>query len=325
MKNKFRYSFWTFFLLVQAHAGFAQVDTTRRVQSLGMPDSTVRAADTVVRHQIAIFIPLYLDSAFDATSGQYRFDKNFPKFINPGLEFYEGVRLALDSLEKEKAALDVQIYDSRSTRQSLPQVLESPAFQNTELIIGQVMNGEMQQLSAAAARKNIPFINVNLPNDGGVTNNPNFVILNSTLRTHCEGMYRYLQRNYPLKPIVFFRKKGTQEDRLRSYFADIDKTTASVPLKIRYITLDDNFDATAVTSYLDSTVLTVCIAGSLDDNFGNRLCEVLASQAKTYRTTVLGMPTWDNTDFSRPEFAGEEIIYSTPFYVNPSDTLVKQL
>ena len=57
------------------------------------------AADSNARHSVAIFLPLYLDSAFDAT-GNYRYDKNFSQFINPGLEFYEGAGLALDSLRK---------------------------------------------------------------------------------------------------------------------------------------------------------------------------------------------------------------------------------
>ena len=312
--------------LALAIAGQAQVDTAaKRVYIAGVrPDSVIRQTDSGNRHQLAIFAPLYLDSAFDAT-GAYRYDKNFPKYINPGLEFYEGVQLALDSLQKEKAPLDVQVYDTRSTRQTLTQILESPAFERTELIIGHVMNGEMQQLAAAAARKNIPFINVNFPNDGGITNNPGFVILNSTLRTHCEGIYKFLQRNYPTKTIVFFRKKGAQEDRLLGYFTDISRTTAAVPLKIKYVTLDDAFDNTAVASNLDSTNLSVCIAGSLDDNFGSHLCETLSALNKTYRTIIIGMPTWDNTDFSKPEYAGEEILYSTPFYINPNDSLVRQI
>lgn len=306
--------------MIGAHA---QVDSTRRTDTTRHSDTT-RPSDTG-RHQVVIFAPLYLDSAFDAT-GNYRYDKSFPKFINPGLEFYEGVQLALDSLQKEKATLDVRIYDSHSTTASLQQILGDSTFQNTELIIGQISNAtELQQLATAAARLHIPFINVNFPNDGGVTNNPSLVILNSTLKTHCEGIYRFIQRNYPTKPVVFFRRKGTQEDRLKGYFTDVDKTTASVALKIKYITLEDNFDATALTPYLDSTGQTICIAGSLDDAFGSRLCQQLAFLNKTYRTTIIGMPTWDNTDFTQPGFAGEEIIYSTPFYLNPLDSLVKQM
>ena len=324
MNHIFRYSF-LFFFLVQAFVSKAQVDSTAKPVVVQADTAGRHPGDSLARHQLAIFLPLFLDSAFDA-SGNYRYDKNFPKFINPGLEFYEGVQLALDSLEAEDARLDVRIYDTRSTVQSLQQVLASPEFARTELIIGQVSNGgELQQLATAALHKNIPFINVNFPNDGGITNNPSLVILNSTLRTHCEGIYRFLQRNYPTKPLVCFRKKGAQEDRLRGYFTDIEKSTASVPLKIRYVMLDDNFDASALEPYLDSTAQTICIAGSLDEVFATRLCEQLAALGKTYRNSVIGMPTWDNMDFSKPEFSGEEIIYSTPFYINQTDSLVKEI
>src|SRR5215208_6385709 len=78
-------------------------------------------AQEVPKHKIAIFVPLYLDSAFD-NDNEYRYAKNvFPKFINPGLEFYEGAQLALDSLNKESAELEIFIYDTRSTKESIQQ------------------------------------------------------------------------------------------------------------------------------------------------------------------------------------------------------------
>jgi len=320
MKSIFRYCLLFLLLPAQYTIVRAQVDSTHRIS-----DTLTHPTDsTNDRHKLAIFLPLYLDSAFDA-SNNYRYDKSFPKFINPGLEFYEGAQLALDSLQKENARLEVHIYDTRSGSKPIAQILQSPEFLRTELIIGHVGPGELQQLAAAAAQMNVPFINVNFPNDGGITNNPEFVILNSTLRTHCEGIYRFIQRNYATRPVVLFRKKGTQEDRLKSYFDDIGKSTNSVPLKIKYVTLDDVFDVTALTPYLDSTTQTICIAGSLDENFARMLCQGLASVNKTYTSLVIGMPTWDNIDFSDAEFNGEEIVYSTPFYINPADNLVKSI
>lgn len=313
---------------MQAAAGLAQVDTVGKSRDTSARRSITAAGpampDSASRRQVAIFVPLYLDSAFDAANN-YRYDKNFPKFINPGLEFYEGVQLALDSLEKEDAPLEVHIYDTRSTTQSLAQVLQSPAFQKTELIIGHVVSGELQQLASAAAHYNVPFINVNFPNDGGISNNPEFVILNSTLRTHCEGIYKFMQRNYATKPILLFRKKGGQEDHLQHYFMDIEKTTASVPLRIRYITLEDNFNVASLIPYLDSNTQTICIAGSLDENFARNFCQSLASLNKTYTSCIIGMPTWDNIDFTGTQYNGEEIIYSTPFYTNPADNLVRSI
>src|SRR4030095_7839367 len=79
------------------------------------------------RYHIAVFLPLYLDSAFD-NSGNYRFEQVFPKYLNPGLEFYEGLELAMDSLRKKNASVDITVYDTRSATRSLQQMLEEPAF-----------------------------------------------------------------------------------------------------------------------------------------------------------------------------------------------------
>jgi hypothetical protein len=287
-------------------------------------DTTVVKTDSATRHSVALFLPLYLDSAFDA-GGNYRYDKNFPKFINPGLEFYEGALLALDSLRKEGMRLDVHIYDTRSVSRPIQQVLADSSFDSVQLIISVVTNAnEEQQLATAALKHRVPLINANFPNDAGITANPDLVILNSTLRAHCEAIYRYVQRNYPTKRLIFFRKKGAQEDRLKGYFTDLDHSTAGVPLKIQYVTLDDNFDNAALTANMDSAEQTVCIGGSLDETFAVRLAGVLA-YLKSYPTVLIGMPTWDNLDYTKPELAGKEIVYTTPFFNNPEDTLVKQI
>src|ERR1700682_3551773 len=120
------------------------------------------------KYHIAVFLPLYLDSAFDA-SGNYRFDQNFPKYLNPGLEFYEGLEMAMDSLRKKGSSLDVTVYDTRSTTKTIQQMLEEPAFSKMQLILGYVTVTDLHILAITAKNREIPFINVNFPNDGGVT------------------------------------------------------------------------------------------------------------------------------------------------------------
>jgi hypothetical protein len=274
-----------------------------------------------IKYHIAVFLPLYLDSAFDA-AGNYRFDQNFPKYFNPGLEFYEGLELAMDSLRKTGASVDLTVYDSRSSSKSIQQILEDTVFSKIQLIIGYVNVTELRLLANAARNMNIPFINVNFPNDGGVTNNPEFVILNTTLHTHCEAIYKFIQRNWATSNILYLRKAGNQEDRLHSDFAEIEKNTASVPLKMKYINVDNNVDPRVLMPYMDSNSKTIFLVGSLDENFGKTICSKLAPLCKTYPMKVLGMPTWDAiTDFNTPAYADLEIYYTTPFYINPADSL----
>ncbi len=273
------------------------------------------------RFQVAIFTPLYLDSAFDA-SANYRFEKYFPKYINPGLEFYEGVRLALDSLEKENAMLDIFVYDLKAANQSVSRIIASEEFSQIDLMIGNVNNLEMMLLANTAAAKKIPFINTNFPNDGGITNNPYFVILNSTLKTHSEGIYKFVQRQFPLADIVVFRKKGVQEDRLQNYFDTYAKATASVPLKLKYVTLEDNFDSSKLMSYLSRNRETICIAGSLDLNFASSICTELGKISDYYNLKLIGMPNWDILpEINKQGLKTLEVIYSSPFYVANTNVL----
>jgi len=271
---------------------------------------------------IAVFLPLYLDSAFDA-SGNYRFDQNFPKYLNPGLEFYEGLELAMDSLHKKGIPLDITVYDTRSAAKSLQQMLEEPAFSKIQLIIGHVTVFELRVLANAAKTREIPFINVNFPNDGGVTGNPEFIILNSTLHAHCEALYKFIQRNWATSNIFYVRRATQDDDRLRSYFAEIEKNTASVPLRLKYINVENNPDLGQMISSMDSNSKTVILVGSLDENFGKAICAKLSPLGKSYPMKVLGMPTWDAvTDFNTPAYTDLEIYYTTPFYINPADSLV---
>ena len=274
------------------------------------------------KHKIAIFAPIYLDSAFDATDN-YRYGKQFPKFINPGLEFVEGAQLALDTIAKEKNELEVFIYDTRSAKEDIAAQLKRSELDSVEMILGYANPQESWALANFSKSKRIPYINVNLPNDAGITNNPSLVMLNSTLHTHIEQIYKYVQKNFPLNPIIVFRKKGQMEDIIKTYFEENAKNTKSVPLKIQWVDLTDNFTVEQLTAQLDSNVHTLCIAGSLDENFGKKLAAQLAALTRSYGTTLLGMPTFDNIDFTKPEFKELPIIYSTPFY-NPRTDKVSQ-
>lgn len=281
-------------------------------------------AQNLKRHKIALFAPLYLDSVFNG--GNYRYGKTFPKFLNPGLEFYQGAQMALDSLQRMGAPLEVFVYDTRSKKSTVADIIANPAMNDVELIIANANNNEVRQLAEAAGRKKVPFISATLPNDAGVNNNPYFVILNSTLRAHCEGIYRYLQAYHSRDKIVLFRKNGAQEAQLRDYFNDIGQSTTEKHLTVETLDVSTGFDGNAFAARLDSNRRTVVIAGSLDQSFGEEVASELASIGNQYPITLMGMPTWENIRaFSRSEFKPIEIIYSTPFHINRNERLAAHI
>lgn len=321
MKGNLLISICFLFAMLTASSAFTQ-DTTVR-ESIGRPAGTFLPFSNtpmqVQRPKVALFVPLYLDSAF--SRGEYRYGKQFPRFFSSGLEFYEGVQLALDSLEKQGIALEVNVYDTRSGK-SIAAIASEPGFEGTGLIIANLSSyNEVGAFARVAREKGIVFINATLPNDGALTRNPLMVVLNSTLRTHCEGIYRFLQKNHPTARIIAFQQQGAQESTLKSYFTEIEKNTSTTPLRLKFITLGSNFGSAQLIPYLDSTETTICIGASLSESFARNLSQQLALLNAQYPSRLIGMPTWDAIPFEKKEYAGLEVIYSTPFYNPRTDSL----
>jgi len=274
-------------------------------------------AQTGTKHyKIAVFAPIYLDSVFDGDTYKAGIN-NLPKSVLPGLDFYNGVMMAIDSLQLEGAAIEVKIYDTKSA--SFNSMIQKNELNDVSLIIASFTNrAEIKSLAGIALLKKIPLISSTFPNDGGVNNNPYFVVINSTLRTHCEELYKHLQKYYATGNIVMFQKKGLVEDMIQSVFNESAKTTASIPLKIKTVELSDTFNTRNVLFALDSTKKNVVICGTINEAFGLRLVRALSSSPE-FLSVAIGMPTWDGIkDLDKPDCKGIEIIYSSPY--NPSRT-----
>jgi hypothetical protein len=93
------------------------------------------------------------------------------------------------------------------------------------------------------------------------------------------------------------------------------------------VDIPDSFSVNQLRTHLDSNRHSVCIAGSLDESFGKRLAQQLATISGQYPLTLMGMPTFDNivSDFINKDYKGLEVVYSTPFYNSRTDTVSKKI
>ncbi len=267
------------------------------------------------RPKVGIFIPLYLDEAFNP-DGTFRSKTTLPKNVLGGLDFYSGVKMALDSLQEAGAGVEVYIIDTKDRTRSLQQAIDQD-IPDASLLIGMLVGNDdlskLRTLADVAHKRNIPFISATFPNDGGITQNPSLVILNSTLKAHTQAIYRYLQSNYFNDNIIVFRKPGTQEDKMKATLQEANNKTGGTKLSWKIIDLPDNATASDIQPYLDSTRTNVCYCASLDPDFGTNLLRHLSDFTPTYNSTVIGMPTWDGYPLTRSDYKGLEVIYTTPF------------
>ena len=64
--------------------------------------------EPIPTYKVGIFAPLYLDSIF--TNGVLKNKESIPKFVQPSLEFVQGVQIAIDSLKIKKTLTNLERY-----------------------------------------------------------------------------------------------------------------------------------------------------------------------------------------------------------------------
>ncbi|HEX2684007.1 MAG TPA: ABC transporter substrate-binding protein [Ferruginibacter sp.] len=292
--------------------------------------SDLHAQDNALKnapvHRIGIFAPLYLDSVFSKNT--FRYKQSLPRFIMPAVDFVQGALIALDSLQAGDDYINATVYDTKSYTEPIAELIREKKLDSLQLIIGSVRDEDYIQLADFALNKNIPFISATYPNDGGITGNPFLVIMNSTLKAHCDAIYSYLLQNHGTDKIYLCRQPGAQEDRVASYFKRINEQDGKPLLPIETLNIENsNLNAAFLRSKLDSNRKSVIIGGSLDENFATALAKACFAIQKSYPLTLVGMPNWDNFSalFNKKEMADLPIYYTTTYYNDKSDGFSKAL
>ncbi len=288
-------------LFILSAKGNAQLDSSK--------NTLINTTALSSKVKVAVFAPIYLDSLFDGNNYKIG-NNNLPKIVLPGLDFYNGMMLAIDSLNAENKSLEVLFYDTKNAKEPIEKIVTKPEFQNVSLIIASFnTRTEIKLLADSALSKNIPLISLTYPNDAGILNNPFFALVNPTLKTHLDALYKFIQRQYPTDPILLFKRKGAAENLIASTFAELNKKTLGTPLKIKTTELVDTFGVEQVLAKLDSAKKNIILCGSLNEVFGSNLVKAVTSNLN-FKAVIIGMPTWDAI-----KDIGEdaEIIYSTPY------------
>jgi len=276
-------------------------------------------------YKIGIFAPLYLDSVF--TKNTFRYRQALPRFIMPAVDFVQGALIALDSLQAGEDFIDASIYDTKSFTERVPDLIRSKKLDSLQLIIGSVKDEEYKQLANFALQRNIPFISATYPNVSGITGNPFLVVMNSTLKSHCDAIYSYILQNHGTDKIYLCRQKGAQEDMVAAFFKQINEQDGKPLLPIEILYLDNNLNSAYLKSKLDSNRKSVIIGASLDETFAGNMAKFCYDLYKTYPITLIGMPNWDNilSLHTKKDLANFPVYFTTPFYNEKDNAFSKSL
>lgn len=263
-------------------------------------------------YRVAVFAPLYLDSTFNGS--HLKSENSIPNFQIAGLDFVQGAQIAFDTLNLKNKHVEAFIFDSKSTAEPVSSLIQNGKLNNIDLIIGSVKEPEYGTLARFAFQRKIPFVSATYPNDGYIRQNPYLIIVNSTLKAHCEAIYSSLLQNHGTDNIYLVKKKN--DNRIDNYFREINFEDGKPLLKIRTIMLDSSISSTQLKYLVDTTKPIVIIGASLDPVFSKKLADACYPVQKTNPFLFIGMPNWDGFAawYKKDAYTNFPIRYTSPHF-----------
>ena len=290
----------------------------RRKQEVYYPNTKIKSS-----YRINVLLPLYLDELVKGES--VTFKDRVPEKAIQGLAFYQGVKLASDSLKKAGYNLDIFINDVGSYSESPEMLIDNRKFDSTDLIIGAVQQHDIPDLAAYAKKKKINFVSALSPNDGYVKNNQYFTMLQPSLKSHCEFIIDDMSKKYPGQKVALLYRNSSPNDENSGEYMINDNYSEVEFKKLLCNALPGKKDLLTV---FDTSKPNIVVVTILDIAFADSLLKELAHYFPRTHFEVYGMPTWNAIANLRKANAYTNITVNVtyPFNFEPAEgSMVQQV
>jgi LysM repeat protein len=238
------------------------------------------------------------------------------------LEFMEGSLLAIDSLRSEGISVNVFFFDTQKSPARTREILSSPDFQNTDLIIGPFFSYNVEIVSEYSRINRIPMVSPLSGEEGPVAKNPFFFQLNPGYKPEYDRIADYLS-GFSDSNIVFILGTDSIEKIKYNYLKEdfLKRSSLVSPPDSQYIkeiVYDYTVDASLSEDILKTLSLeknNIVVVPETDEAFVSTVVTQLYFQLKTYNISVVGMPHWNtfqNIDFLY--YHKLSLSYFTPYY-----------
>jgi hypothetical protein len=286
---------------------------TSRTPAPSPPQSTVpeKKPDPVVtsppvkkmtRLRIALVMPFELKENFaeDSIHGGLA-EIAITNGSQAALHFYEGAKLATDSLLNDSIAVVVSGVEAPVDSLAAARLFGGASLRDFDYVIAGIQPALASAAATAAGKSGINLVLTQAPNAAVIASHPNVALAGASTFTQCREMAGWIAANYPASQVVLVYRQTRRENELAGIFRD---ALVAVPDR----TPPRDFDATTrpleeLKSQLPADKRIVVIVASSDEAFvKNTLSQI--NDFMMSGIYICGLPTWpsfESIDFMNLE------------------------
>ncbi|MBU6340778.1 MAG: ABC transporter substrate-binding protein [Bacteroidetes bacterium] len=229
-----------------------------------------------------------------------------PEKSKLALQFYTGAKIALEQYSKSGKGPHIQldVYDTQASDAEFQQVLNDRQLAKAQVLIGPIRNSHVQLAAAWAKNNRKILISPETPTADIAQQQPDFIQINPSLRSHCEAISAFVQDHYPNSTVTLICRQK-EADRL-PYFQNYlkERTPGAAPFG-ELVVADDlaNFDKTNFPNAFKPGKTAVFILPSwASQDFVMAFFRKIKSVKGANNVAVFGMPQWKNFESIDPEY-----------------------
>lgn len=272
------------------------------------------------RYQIDVLIPLYLAESVKDDKPVSR--DHISERALSGVNFYEGVKLASDSLTHLGYSADIFVHDITDPALTPDALIKNNILEESDLIIGALPAAQLASIANYAAKQHINFISALSPSDGDVKNNAYFTVLQPSLQRHCEAIRAVAFKKYPDEvPYLIYRSKVSVDSQAYGYFlSDSANLFRKVPADVMPT-------REQIERFVDANKTNVIFMAIVDATYAESVITQIRTWFPDYRFEVYGLPSWKSMPSLRKPDAYPNIAvnFTAPFYFDQSSVNAQSL
>ena len=260
---------------------------TKKPGVILMPKVTIAHVPTV-----SIILPFQLDKInLAATATRDNLSQS-----DLAVDYYQGFKLALDSLTTKGYNFKLQVFDSKSDASQAHSLASNAKIRGSDLIVGPVFPESLKAFIGSMYSNNTPLISPLSPAPPADFKNNNLVTMIPPLEYHAWRIAHYITDE--IRPVkVFVLRSGFSDEA--KYLIPFRKAIDSLSKKkiqIVYLTVSKgNLDA--IMSQMSVKNQNVFIMPATDQGFLTVTLRALDKLSQTYPVTVFGHPNWAKMSF----------------------------
>jgi len=247
------------------------------------------------------------------------------------ISYYEGVKMALEKLDKEGLNLKIDVFDSKRSDSEVRALLTKSELQDAHMIIGPYSSKPLKEVAAFAKERNKILISPVNTSSSIISKSPNYIQVNPSLQTHCHSITEHAMENYEESQIVLVCRNKDVEVKRLAYFQEAKKRITGdkdvTPFREFKIdaTIADEYGEIDLLPYIREDETTVFIVPSYsNEGFVSNLLRQMMSSKGQGEIVVYGMPRWQEyTKVSYDYYERLNVHISNSNFVNRDNHDVK--